>query len=125
VGLLDFGRTSAAIAQTRAGRDEAEAQYRQVVLGALQDAETSLSRFAQQRRTVAALAEIKRSADQSAVLMRQRYNSGVISRGDYLEAERQRLLAEANLSSAIASLTGAYIAIQKALGLGWSEAGGT
>jgi outer membrane protein, multidrug efflux system len=124
-GLLDFGRTSAAIAQTRAGRDEAEAQYRQVVLGALQDAETSLSRFAQQRRTVAALAEIKRSADQSAVLMRQRYNSGVISRGDYLEAERQRLLAEANLSSAIASLTGAYIAIQKALGLGWSEAGGT
>ena len=55
-GLLDFGRTSAAIAQTRAGRDEAEAQYRQVVLGALQDAESSLSRFAQQRRTVAALA---------------------------------------------------------------------
>jgi outer membrane protein, multidrug efflux system len=124
-GLLDFGRTSAAIAQTRAGRAEAEAQYRQVVLGALQDAETSLSRFAQQRRTVAALAEIKRSADQSAVLMRQRYDSGVISRGDYLEAERQRLLAEANLSSAVASLTGAYIAIQKALGLGWSEAGGT
>ena len=122
-GLLDFGRTSAAIAQTRAGRDEAEAQYRQVVLGALQDAETSLSRFAQQRRTVAALAEIKRSADQSAVLMRQRYERGVISLGDSLEAERQQLLAEANLRSAIAALTSSYVAIQKSLGLGWSEAG--
>ena len=122
-GLLDFGRTSAAIAQTRAGRDEAEAQYRQVVLGALQDAESSLSRFAQQRRTVAALAEIKRSADQSAMLMRQRYERGVISLGDRLEAERQRLLAEANLRSAVAALTGSYVAIQKSLGLGWSEGG--
>lgn len=121
-GLLDFGRTDAAIAQTRAGRDEAEAQYRQVVLGALQDVETSLSRFSQQRRTVAALAEIKRSADQSAALMRQRYERGVISLGDSLEAERQQLLAEANLRSAIAALTASYVAIQKSLGLGWSEA---
>lgn len=123
-GLLDFGRTSAAIAQTRAGRDEAEAQYRQVVLGALQDAETSLSRFAQQRRTVAALAEISRSAEQSAALMRHRYERGVISLGDSLDAERQRLLAEANLRSAVAALTASYVAVQKSLGLGWSEASG-
>lgn len=124
-GLLDFGRTSAAIAQTRAGRDEAEAQYRQVVLGALQDAETSLSRFAQQRRTVAALAEINRFAEQSATLMRQRYDRGVISLGDSLEAERQRLLAEANLRSAVAAFTASYVAVQKSLGLGWSEADAT
>lgn len=123
-GLLDLGRTSAAIAQTRAGRDEAEAQYRQVVLGALRDAEASLSRFAQQRRTVAALAEINRSAKQSTALMRQRYERGVISLADSLEAERQRLLAEANLRSAVAALTASYVAIQKSLGLGWDEAGG-
>lgn len=121
-GLLDFGRTSAAIAQTRAGRDEAEAQYRRVVLGALQDAESSLSRFAQQRRTVAALADISRQAERSATLMRQRYERGVISRGDSLEAERQRLLAEANLRSAVAALTASYVAVQKSLGLGWNEA---
>jgi multidrug efflux system outer membrane protein len=120
-GLLDFGRTSAAIAQTRAGREEAEAQYREVVLGALQDAETSLSRFAQQRRTVAALAEIKRSADQSAALMRQRYERGVISKGDSLEAERQQVLAEANLRSAVAALTASYVAVHKSLGLGWQK----
>lgn len=122
-GLLDFGRTSAAAAQTRAGRDEAEAQYRQVVLGALQDAETSLSRFVQQRRAVAALAEINRSAKQSAALMRQRYERGVISLGDSLEADRQALLAEANLRSAIAAMTACYVLIQKSLGLGWRETG--
>lgn len=121
-GLLDFGRTSAAIAQASAGRDEAEAQYRRIVLDALQDAEASLSRFAQQRLTVAALAEIKQSADQSAILMRQRYESGVISLTDSLEAERQRLIAEANLRSALAALTASYVAVQKSLGLGWSEA---
>lgn len=121
-GLLDFGRTSAAIAQTRAGRDEAESQYRQVVLGALQDAETSLSRFAQQRQTVAALAEVKRSADQSAILMRQRYVRGVISLGDSLESDRQQVLAEANLKSSLAALTASYVAVQKSLGLGWQDA---
>jgi outer membrane protein, multidrug efflux system len=92
-----------------------------VVLGALQDAESSLSRFAQQRRTVAALAEIKGSADQSAALMRQRYERGVISLGDGLEAQRQRTLAETNLRSAVAALTASYVAVQKSLGLGWSE----
>ncbi|ETI62906.1 transporter [Sphingobium sp. C100] len=122
-GLLDFGRTSAAIAQARSGRDEAEAQYRQVVLGALEDAETSLARFAQQRRNVAAFAEIKRSADEAATLMRQRYARQVISRGDTLEADRQQRLAEANLHSAVAALTASYVAIHKSLGLGWTEAG--
>jgi len=92
-GLLDFGRTSAAISQARAGRDEAEAQYRQVVLSAFQDAENSLARFAQQRRNVAALADLKRSADESAELMRQRYQRQVISKVDGLEVRYQQLLA--------------------------------
>lgn len=120
-GLLDFGRTSAAIDQARAGRGEAEATYRQVVLGALQDAESSLSRFAQHRRTVAALAEIKQSADQAAVLMQQRYERGTISRADQLESERQKILASINLRTALAALTGSYIAIQKSLGMGWAS----
>ena len=51
----------------------------------------------------------------------QRYEQGVISLGDSLEAERQRLLAEANLRSAVAALTASYVAIQKSLGLGWSD----
>ncbi|MCR5880245.1 hypothetical protein LRS04_19505 [Phenylobacterium sp. J367] len=52
--------------------------------------------------------------------MRQRHEHGVVSLGDSLEAERQRVLAEANLRSAVAALTGSYVAIQKSLGLGWT-----
>ena len=70
---------------------------------------------------MAALAEINRSAEQSAALMRQRYEQGVISLGDSLEAERQRLIAEANLRSGVAALTASYVAVHKSLGLGWSE----
>lgn len=118
--LLDFGRTSAAVGQAQAAQQEAEANYRHIVLAALQDAESSLSRFRQQKQTVAALAEIKRSADHTAGLTKQRYEAGVVSRIDYLEAERQRLATEANLQAALAALTGSYIAVQKSLGLGWA-----
>jgi outer membrane protein, multidrug efflux system len=118
-GLLDFGRSLARLRQTRSARDEAEAQYRQAVLSALQDAESSLSRFGRQRQSVAELAGIKASADRSAALMRQRYDAGAASLSQSLEADRQALDAERNLDAAIAALTGSFIAVQKSLGLGW------
>ncbi len=122
-GLLDFGRTAAGIDQAEAAEIEAEAQYKGIVLGALQDAENSLSRFAQQRRTVAALAQIEQSATRSAELNRQRYEAGVISLAQLNAAERERLMAEASLQQATAALTASYIAIQKSLGLGWKNPG--
>ena len=120
-GLLDFGRSLARLRQTRSARDEAEAQYRQAVLAALQDAESSLSRFGRQRQSVAELAEIKASADRSAALMRQRYNAGAASLREALDADRQSLEAGRNLAAAIAALTGSFIAVQKSLGLGWQQ----
>lgn len=120
-GLLDFGRTAAGIDQARAGRAEAEAQYEEIVLRALQDAETSLSRFAQQRRTVAALAQIAQSAARAAELNRQRHAAGVISQGELYTSERQKVAAEARLNGALAALSGSYIAVQKSLGLAWAS----
>jgi len=120
--FLDFGRTRAQIEQTEAALDEAEAQYRQTVLAALQDAEDSLARFGRQRQTVAALARIHASAQRTAQLMRQRYDAGVAPLSQSLDAGRQALVAEQNLRAASAALTGSYIAVQKSLGLGWREA---
>jgi NodT family efflux transporter outer membrane factor (OMF) lipoprotein len=122
-GVLDFGRSLARLRQARSARDEAEANYRQAVLSALQDAETSLSRFGHQRQTVAALAQIAASADRSAKLMRQRYDAGAASLSDALDADRQALEAERNLAAATAALTGSFVAVQKSLGLGWQPFG--
>jgi len=119
--FLDFGRIRANIEQSEGGLDEAEAQYRQVVMGALRDAEDSLSRFGRQRESVAALARIEASARRTAELMRQRHDAGVATLPQVLDAERQALVAEQNRRTASAALTGSYIAVQKSLGLGWSE----
>lgn len=117
--FLDFGRNRARAGQAAAARDEAEAKYRQAVLGAVRDTEDALARFGRQRELVAALARITASSDRMASLAQQRYAAGVGTRGDSLEAQRQALVARQNLQTASAVLTGAYVAVNKALGLGW------
>ncbi|MCU6452600.1 efflux transporter outer membrane subunit [Sphingomonas sp. A2-49] len=118
--FLDFGRNRARIEQAEGQRDEAEAQYRAAVLSALKDAEGALSRFGHRRETVASLMRSKASADRAAVLMQQRFGAGTATLIDSLDAERSRVAADQNLSSGIASLTGDYVSLQKALGLGWT-----
>lgn len=117
--FLDFGRNRARIEQAEGQRDEADAHYRGVVLSALRDAEDALSRFGHRRDTVASLMRSKASTDRAAALMQQRYRAGTATLIDTLDAERQRVAADQNLSSGIAALTGDFVALQKALGLGW------
>jgi NodT family efflux transporter outer membrane factor (OMF) lipoprotein len=116
---FDFGRTRAAVDQARAGRGEAMANYRSVVLKALDDAETSLSRYGTQQEEVRELQRVMASADQAAVLQRQRYDGGTATLIDTLDTERQRVSAEQALAEATAGLTEDYVALQKSLGLGW------
>lgn len=121
--FLDFGRNAAKVRQAEGVRDEAEAKYRAVVLAALRDAEDSLSRFRYRRITVATLARAKASADEAALLSRQRYAAGTTTLIDLLDTQRQQIEAEQSLSIAQAGLIGDFVAIQKALGLGWSAPG--
>ncbi|WP_300399451.1 TolC family protein [uncultured Sphingobium sp.] len=119
--LLDFGRTGAQVRQARAQADQAEAQYRQSVLEGLQDAEDSLARFGATRRQLARLVASQQSAERAAHLNRLRFAAGTSSLIDQLDIERQALTAASNVAQAKAQLTIDYIAVNKALGLGWSE----
>jgi NodT family efflux transporter outer membrane factor (OMF) lipoprotein len=118
--FLDFGRGRARVEQAQGERDEAEANYRQAVLTALRDAEDALARFGARRQTLASLVRAKASADRSSALMQQRFQAGAATLIDTLDVERQRVSAEQQLSIATAGLTTDYVALQKALGLGWS-----
>lgn len=120
--FLDFGRNAARIEQAEGVRDEAEAQYRVAVLGALRDAEGALSRFRQRRATVATIARAKAAADHAAELMAARQKAGTASLIDLLDTQRQQIAAEQNLAQAQALLTGEFVALHKALGLGWQAA---
>ncbi len=119
--FLDFGRGAARVHQAEAARDEAEASYRSAVLQALKDAEDSLSRFGNRRSTLASLLRVRDSARRAATLTGQRQRAGTASLIDALDAERQRVSAEQNVSQTTAAVTGDFVALQKALGLGWSS----
>ncbi|WP_051971546.1 efflux transporter outer membrane subunit [Massilia sp. 9096] len=121
--VLDFGRNAARVEQAEGARDEADAQYRQAVLQALRDAEDSLARFRQGRVTVATAARAKALADKATYLMQARQQAGTATLIDVLDTERQQIAAEQNLAQAQAALTSGFIGLQKALGLGWEDAG--
>ncbi|MEH3107484.1 MAG: efflux transporter outer membrane subunit [Sphingomonas fennica] len=118
--FLDFGRNRARVEQAKGVRDEAEARYRAAVLVALRDAEGALSRFRYRRMTVATLARAKASADLATDLAAERYRAGTSTLIDLLDSQRQQIAAAQNLSIAEAGLTQDFVAIQKALGLGWA-----
>lgn len=117
--FLDFGRARAATSASEAQRDAADAAYREAVLAALEDAETSLSRFGTVRRQLGRLAQAEATAGRAAALNRQRVAAGTTTVIDQLDVERQQLSAAIAVSQAKAQLSRSYIAVNKALGLGW------
>lgn len=119
---LDFGRVAASVDVAKAGRDEAEAKYESVVLGALRDADVALSRYGHQRENVYRLAAVEASATRAATLTRQRYRAGTATTLDWLDAERTRFSAEQDRISGDAQLLKNFVTLQKALGLGWQTA---
>ena len=78
------------------------------------------SRFRNGRITVTTLARAKAAADQAAALSAQRYKAGTAMLIDLLDTQRQQISAKQNLSQAETALTGDFLGIQKAPGLGWS-----
>lgn len=119
--FLDFGRTASQVEKSRGAQDEAAAQYRGAVLKALQDTEDALARYGASRLTAASAARSLATAQRSTALMRQRFAAGTGSRIQLLDAERQSLSAAQAVSQANGAMTDNFVALQKALGLGWRE----
>lgn len=117
--LLDFGRTLGTVHAAEASRDEAEARYTKAVLSALQDANSSLSRYGHQREHLVTLKKVETSADHSATLMRQRYTAGASSLIDLLDTQREEFSAQQNVVAGHAELLKDFVSVQKSLGLGW------
>ncbi len=120
--MFDFGRNRAQVAQAEARSDGAEATYRKTVLTALQEVEDALTRFRYRREDVAALARIESSTAREVELARQRFEEGAASRLELLEAAIAHAQARQALAQGRAGLTLDFIAVEDALGLGWSGA---
>ena len=118
--LFDGGRANRQVDAAKGAFAEAEANYRRTVLAALQDAEASLSRFGAQRVAFGKALDAEDRARRNVDLQQQRYLAGTVGKPDRLTAERQALQLAMASASSRAELSSGFIAVEKALGLGWT-----
>jgi outer membrane protein TolC len=117
--LLNLGRVKAQVDVARARESEAQAQYAQATLRALQEVETSLVRYRKFRARVARIQDAASASERAAELARLRYTEGVADFLQVLDAERTLLEAQDQLSQARTDAATAYAALYKALGGTW------
>jgi NodT family efflux transporter outer membrane factor (OMF) lipoprotein len=122
--FLDFGRGAAAVRGSEAARDVALAEYRGQVLAALQDAEAALARFGAARIAQARAGSAAAHAGEIARLDALRARAGTLAPAAALQSEAQAIDARLAEAGARGELTAAYVALAKALGLGWEQDAG-
>ena len=116
---LNLGRVKARVDVSRAREAEAQAQYNQTVLRALQEVESSLVRYRTTRARVERIQDAASASERAAELARLRFSSGVADFLQVLDAERTQLEAQDQLAQGRTEAATAYAALYKALGGSW------
>jgi NodT family efflux transporter outer membrane factor (OMF) lipoprotein len=113
---LNLGRVKARVDVSRAREAEARSQYDQTVLRAMQEVETTLTRYRTARASVERIRDAAAASERAAELARLRFTEGVADFLQVLDAERTQLDAEDRLAQAQTAAATAYAALYKALG---------
>jgi len=121
--LLDGGRREAGVQGATAEFDGAMAQYRAEVLTAFKDVEDQLSALRLLAQQSAVQTQAVNSARRATRLSDVRYREGAISQIDLLDARRSELRNSRQALLIKAQQYQATVALVRALGGGWSEAG--
>lgn len=117
--IFDMGRNTAHLKVAEADRDIAVARYEKAIQNAFREVADALG----QRDTISAQLEAQQSlvsaCERSYLHARARYETGVSSYIDVLEAERALFAARSNLIAARLLREANVLALYKALGGGW------
>lgn len=118
--LFDHGKLKAQVQVQDAAFEQALLGYEQAVLSAQRDVADALAQDAAARQALAALAAAAVASDRQRALAESRYRAGSGTRQDVLTAQ----INDAGLRDALVQAQGnaamAYVALQRALGLGAS-----
>jgi multidrug efflux system outer membrane protein len=117
--ITGFALIRANVQKKRAAREEAIATYRQAVLSAIKDVETTLTQTRYRGEQAAAQSEALSAATLAATLTRARYESGTTDYIEFLDAERTRLQTERQSNQVTAQRFIATVRLVKAMGGGW------
>jgi multidrug efflux system outer membrane protein len=120
--IWNAGRVGGQVDQATAQQKEALANYEKSVQSAFADVRTALSALAAARETADTQARRAETLSQALKLARLRYNNGISSLLDVLDAERNLLAAELSRIDALAAQRSAVADLIKALGGGWAAA---
>lgn len=118
--IFDGGRTRGQIDAAQAVADGSLAAWRQSILTALGDVETSAVDLKTSDQRVVAFIEASDGANNAAILARSQYQAGLIDFQTLLVTESQLLSARTAQVNAEAARALAFISLARALGGGWS-----
>src|SRR5436189_5768390 len=113
---LNLGRVKAEVDAAQAREEAARAQYGRVVLAAMQDVETSITRYRSARERLERLQDASAASERAAELARLRFSEGVTDFLQVLDAERTELEAQDRLAQGRIDAATAYAALYKAVG---------
>jgi multidrug efflux system outer membrane protein len=119
IPIFQGSRSASEIARSEAEAKEALALYRETVLNAVRDTETSVTDAAWLERQITALKRSDAAASRAARLSRIRYVDGLVSYLEVIDADRVALTARRELIRTRAARQLAAIRGVQALGGGW------
>lgn len=122
VPVFNAGQLQAAVAAAQAQRDQQFLSLHASVLTALEEVENALVALAQERIRSGKLSTAAANYRESARLARSLFESGSTSFIEVLDAERSLYSAEDSLIQSRVNIATQYVALNKALGGGWSGA---
>jgi NodT family efflux transporter outer membrane factor (OMF) lipoprotein len=119
--LFDGGRLRSQLRSQQAATEGALATYRQSVLTALEDVENALAALNAARQRQVEFTIALDAANNSAILARIQYRSGLTSFDQLLDVESRLVSARDGLASSRADEALALVQLYRALGGGWDS----
>ncbi len=119
--IFSAGRIRAQVRAADARAEGAAAAWEGTVAGALADSEAAINRHANARIAYSYASDALESQRRMHSLARKRFDAGEDSRGRWLAAEVDLAQAELGMVQAQSASLDAAIALNKALGGGWSD----
>lgn len=116
---FNMGRVKQQVDASDARAEKQLIRFEQTVLRALEEIDTAMVNFSRSEKSRARLLEAAEASSKAAIYARQRFDAGIDSFLDVLDAERTMLDAQDRLARSETNVAIHLIAIYKALGGGW------